>query len=110
VNIPKAKAKAVIMPIVPRGFSGITNVCPSGLGCDSDGVSFFVSVGGSVELSLDDSLDVSVDFPVGDNVDDPVDVSASGPVDVSPVPSAGKFGTASGLPEVSGAVLDETKM
>jgi hypothetical protein len=28
-NIPKAKAKALIMPIVPSGLSGTTNICSS---------------------------------------------------------------------------------
>ena len=87
------------MPIVPSGLSGTTNNCSSLSGC-SEGVSSCVSVDESFEFSADDSVD--------DPFVAPIDVSVS--VDVSPAPSAGNFGTASGSPEVAGAVLNELKM
>jgi hypothetical protein len=80
---------ALNMPIVPKAFSGITNIGSKGVGWGSDGVSFGVSV--------DVSSDVSVDVSFGVSVGVAVDVWLGVAVGVPPGVAVGVWFVASGM-------------
>jgi hypothetical protein len=78
-KIPRASAMALNMPIVPKEFSGTTNIGSKGVGWGSDGVSVGVSVDVS-PVSVDVWLGVSVDVPLGGAVGVSVGVSVDVPL------------------------------